>query len=128
LAGIAALHNVIPEAVNILSAEIKAREVNAVGYDVLHPLILEGIKAELPNVSFSCINDDMIDIRRTKSFSEITLLERAAEENLQFLNEAFSEAVPGMTDRDLIAIALEAQQRASSDLITHFTCNVQAGS
>lgn len=97
-----------------------------VGYDAIHPELLHGLQSELPTVRFTYIGASLMDVRRVKLPGEITLMEAACAQNQDALGAAFASAAPGVSDRELLAAALEQQQRLEAELITHSTCNVRA--
>lgn len=127
VAGWTPLQAAIPEAVAVLGAELRQDGARSVGYDFIHPLLLAGMESQHPEVSFRCVSEELFELRREKLPDEVALMERAAAANLDALETAFKAAQPGMTDREVLAVALSAQQKGDAELITHFTCNVQSG-
>ena len=97
-----------------------------VGYDAIHPQLLHGLQTELPSTRFTYIGGALMDERRIKLPGEIRLMETACSQNLAALDAAFAHAAPGVSDRQLLAAALEHQQSGQAELITHSTCNVGA--
>jgi Xaa-Pro dipeptidase len=117
----------IAAVVDVLSKSIANEGARRVGYDVLHPVILDGLRHELPRTDFVYVGAELFDLRRVKLPLEVALLEAAAEDNLAALNAAFNAARPGMTDREILAVAVGHQQKSNAELITHFSCNIRSG-
>ncbi|MCW2760381.1 MAG: peptidase [Marmoricola sp.] len=127
IAGWTPMHAAITATVDAVSAELGRASARSVGYDVLNSSVLDGLRARHPEIEFRCVSDDFFDLRRVKLPQELGLMERAAAANLAALQAGFDAARPGMTDREVLAVAVGAQQRGEAELITHFTCNVQSG-
>jgi Xaa-Pro aminopeptidase len=117
----------VPAVVRVLSAALRSVGARTVGYDVLHPVILDALRDSLPSIEFVYAGNGLFELRREKLPAEVGLLEAAAADNLAALDAALATARPGMTDRELLAVAISHQQRGNAELITHFTCNVRSG-
>lgn len=105
--------------------DLKANGTHRVGYDGVNPNLVEALREGAPsNMEFVPVGYDLFELRRQKTPSEIDLMRLANQDNLQALEGALGSARPGMRDRDLLAVALSAQQRSRAELITHFTCNI----
>ena len=107
----------------IAAALASARRV---GYDAVHPELLQGLKSALPWVEFSYVGHAIFQARGRKLPEEIALMEKAAADNARALEAAWTVAVPGASDYDLLAASMAQQQRQGAEIITHYTCNVRA--
>lgn len=117
----------IAAVVRTLADALTAAGARRVGYDVMHPLVLDGLRHALPHLEFVYAGATLFEVRREKLAAELGLLQAAAEDNLAALDAAFATARAGMSDRDVLAVAVGHQQRANAELITHFSCNINAG-
>lgn len=102
----------------------RLQQAKAVGYDAVHPALLDGLRTALPRTTFRYVGDALFGLRRKKLPGELDLMRRAATQNAAAINAAFAGAVEGMRDRDLMAISLHSQQAGEAELITHSTCVV----
>lgn len=127
VAGWTPLQAAIPAAVAVLGERLRAAGARRIGYDMLHPLLLDGLRAAHPELDLRCVSEELFELRREKLPAEVALMERAAASNLAALEAGFEAARPGMTDREVLAVAVADQQRGEAELVTHFTCNVQSG-
>lgn len=108
-----------------LVAALKAGGARTVGYDAVHPELIPALRQELPGVEFRYIGQDLFLLRSVKMPGEIALMEEAHRDNLAALDRAWGVAAPGVSDYDVLAEAVAAQQRGGAELITHFTCAVR---
>jgi Xaa-Pro aminopeptidase len=104
---------------------LRAARAHTVGYDAVHPELVSALRRELPNVTFQYIGNDLFQMRSKKTLGEIALMERAHFANLAALERAWSVAIPGATDYELLAESMKQMQLDGAEMITHFTCSVR---
>lgn len=102
------------------------RSARRVGYDAIHPELLQSLKAALPRVEFVYAGHAIFRARQRKLPEEIALMERAYQDNARALDAAWAVAVPGATDYELLTASIAQQQRQGAEIITHYTCNIRA--
>ncbi len=112
-------------AVSAALARLKARRV---GFDLIDASLLAGLRAELPEVEFVGVTRDLYDLRAIKLPAEIALLQAASLVNCAAADAAIDGARPGMTDYDVLALAMASLQTAGVEYLTHSLCNVRRGS
>lgn len=111
-------------AVTAALARLKARRV---GFDLLDATLLDALRSELPDVEFVGVARDLLDLRAVKLPIEVTLLEATSRVNCAAADAAIEGARSGMTDYDILAIAMASLQRAGVEYLTHSLCNVRRG-
>jgi Xaa-Pro dipeptidase len=97
-----------------------------VGYDAVHPQLVDALRDALPGTEFCYVGDDLFQMRQIKMAEEVELLTLAYHDNIEALEAAWAVAAPGATDRDVLAASLAKQQQLGAEVITHYTCNVRA--
>ena len=97
-----------------------------VGYDAVHPELLQSLRSSLPRVEFVYVGLALLKARQRKLPEEVALMERACADNARALEAAWAIAAPGVSDRDLLAASIHQQQLQGAEIITHYTCNVRA--
>jgi Xaa-Pro dipeptidase len=106
----------------LLVREIRRANARRVGVDFLTFQFVDGLRKELPGVEFVSAAQALYDARRVKTADEIRLLEAASTVNALAISAALSRLVEGMTDFDVLAIAMEGLQRAGVEFLTHSVC------
>lgn len=105
---------------------IRRSKPRRVGYDAVHPMLLDGIRAQFDDIEFIYVGNDLFDLRRSKLAAEITLLTRAAADNFKALSSVTKVAHPGVTDRELMGHILHEQMTTEAETISHGCCNFGA--
>lgn len=114
--------------VRALAEVLGARGARRVGVDLLDAALLEGLRGEIPEVSFSPIATELYELRRRKDPDEIRLLAAASAVNSRAAEAALAAARPGALDHDVLAAAMVSLQRAGVEYLSHSLCNVRRGS
>lgn len=99
-----------------------------VGFDLVDATLLDALRARLPGVEFIGVARDLHDLRAIKLPAEVALLEAASLVNCAAADAAIDGARPGMTDFDVLALAMASLQAAGVEYLTHSLCNVRRGS
>lgn len=113
------------EAVAGALARLGARSV---GFELLDATLLGGLRARLPHVGFVGVARELYDLRAVKFPTEVTLLEAASLVNCAAADAAIDGARAGMTDYDVLSLAMGSLQRAGVEYLTHSLCNIRRGS
>lgn len=111
-----------------VAALIRRRGARRVGYDTLDARLLADLRAELTEVTFTSIGEELHLLRQVKHPLEVELIEAACRVNADAMEAALAVAAVGATDHDLLAAAMHHQQAAGVELVTHSVCNVRKGS
>jgi len=112
------------EAVAAALARVKAKRV---GFELVDATLLAVLRLRCPKVEFVGVARDLYDLRAIKLPTEVALLEAASRVNCAAADAAINGARPGMTDYDVLAIAMAALQAAGVEYLTHSLCNVRRG-
>ena len=111
-----------------LSGVLRARGARRVGYDLQYGQVLDGLRGELPGVDLVPVAVELYDLRVVKHPLEIELLAAASAVNSFAADAALDAARPGMTDHDILAVAMHSLQEAGVEYLTHSLCNLRRGS
>jgi Xaa-Pro aminopeptidase len=99
-----------------------------VGFDLVDATLLSALRAELPDVELVGVARDLYDLRAVKLPTEVALLEAASLVNCAAADAAIDGAHPGVTDYDVLALAMASLQAAGVEYMTHSLCNIRRGS
>jgi Xaa-Pro dipeptidase len=110
-----------------LAGVLRKRNARKVGFDLVYADMLAALRQELPRVEFVPIAAELFDLRLIKDPVEIELLAAAAQVNSRAAAAAMDAAKAGVTDHDILAVALERLQRDGAEFISHSLCNVRRG-
>jgi len=113
------------EALRGVLAERRARRV---GYEMLYAELLGPLAEALPEVEFVPVSTALHDLRTRKDARELTLLEAASKVNSMAADAALMSAEAGMTDYDILSVAMASLQAAGVEFLSHSLCNVRRGS
>ena len=113
------------EALRGVLAERRARRV---GYEMLYAELLGPLIEALPEVEFLPVTTALHDLRMRKDALELALLEAASKVNSIAANAALKSAEAGMTDYDVLSVAMASMQAAGVEFLSHSLCNVRRGS
>ena len=113
--------------VHALGGVLRARGARRVGFDLQYADVLDGLQAELPAVEFVPAASRLYELRATKHPLEIELLAAASTVNSRAAQAALDAARPGMTDHDVLAVAMRTLQEAGVEYLTHSVCNLRRG-
>ena len=113
------------EALRGVLAERRARRV---GYEMLYAELLGPLTEVLPEVEFVPVTTALHDLRLRKDAQELTLLEAASKVNSMAADAALKAAEAGMTDYDVLSVAMASLQAAGVEFLSHSLCNVRRGS
>lgn len=108
--------------VHLLARELRRARARCVGLDFLPFQFVEALRKELPTVEFVSAADPLYRLRQVKLPEEIVLLEAASRVNALAVSAALSEVQEGMTDFDVLAVAMESLQRAGVEFLSHSVC------
>jgi Xaa-Pro aminopeptidase len=108
--------------VRLLAREIRAAGARRVGVELLTFQFVDDLRKELPHVDFVSVAESLYRMRLVKTIDEIRLLEAASEVNALAAATTRARTVEGMTDFEVLAIAMEALQRAGVEYLTHSVC------
>jgi Xaa-Pro aminopeptidase len=103
------------------------RGAQRVGFDLVSADLLEGVRGELPRVELVPVTMELHDSRLRKDPIEIELLAAASAVNSRAAEAAMAVAKAGMTDHDILAVAMESLQRDGVEYLSHSLCNVRRG-
>ncbi len=106
----------------LLAREIRSAGARRVGVELLSFQFVDGLRKELPQVEFVSIADSLYRARQIKHPDEIRLLEAASTVNAMASSAALARAAEGMTDHDVLAVAMEQLQRSGVEFLTHSLC------
>lgn len=112
------------EAVAAALSRLGARRV---GFDLVDATLLEALRGRCPKVEFVGVARDLYDLRAIKLPSEVALLEAASTVNCMAADAAIDGARSGMTDYDVLSIAMASLQSAGVEYLTHSLCNIRRG-
>ena len=113
------------EALRRVLADRRARRV---GYEMLYAELLGPLMEALPEVEFRPVTTALHDLRMRKDPLELTLLEAASKVNSMAVDAAMNSAEAGMTDHDVLSVAMASQQAAGVEYVSHSVCNLRRGS
>lgn len=99
-----------------------------VGFDMIDTVLMGALHSRLPDVKFAPVAREFYDLRSLKLPAEVTLLEATSLVNCAAADAAINGARVGMTDYDVLALAMASLQAAGVEYLTHSLCNVRRGS
>lgn len=99
-----------------------------VGVSLTGPSLLTGLQERIAGVDFVPIGRSLYQLRAVKDPDEIALLRAASVVNATAAEEALQAASAGMTDHDVLAVAMASLQRAGVEQLSHSLCNHRRGS
>jgi Xaa-Pro aminopeptidase len=108
-----------------IAASIARRNAKVVGFDACDAVLLEALRKRLPGTEFVSLARELYGARAVKVPAEVALLEAASTVNCQAADAAIAGARDGMTDFDVLAIAMSHLQSAGVEYLTHSLCNVR---
>ena len=97
------------------------------GFELVDATLLEVLRARCPKVEIVGVARDLYDLRAIKLPSEVVLLEAASTVNCAAADAAIDGARPGMTDYDVLSIAMASLQSAGVEYLTHSLYNIRRG-
>lgn len=106
----------------LLAQEIRRANGKRIGVELLSFQFVDGLRRELPGVEFASVAQALYRVRQVKHPEEIRLLEAASTVNALAVAAALSQVVQGMTDFEVLALAMEYLQRAGVEFMTHSVC------
>lgn len=106
----------------LLAREIRQTNARRVGVDFLVSQFVDGLRKALPTVEFVSAAQALYDVRQVKHPEEIRLLEAASTVNALAVSAALSQVIEGMTDFEVLAIAMERLQASGVEFLTHSVC------
>jgi Xaa-Pro aminopeptidase len=111
-----------------LRAVLAERRARRVGHEMLYAELLGPLTEALPEVEFVPVTTALHDLRMRKDALELTLLEAASKVNSMAANSALKSAEAGMTDYDVLSVAMASLQAAGVEFLSHSLCNARRGS
>jgi len=107
---------------------LRQRQAKRVGFELVYADLLTALRQEVPHAEFVPAAADLFSLRLTKDAAEIELLTAASRVNSRAANTALDAAKAGMTDHEILAVAMESLQRDGCEFVSHSVCNVRRGS
>jgi Xaa-Pro aminopeptidase len=83
---------------------------------------VDGLRDQVGGVELMPIGRELYELRQVKTTDEIRLLEAASAVNALATAKARAAVVEGMTDFEVLAIAMGEMQRAGAEFLTHSVC------
>jgi Xaa-Pro aminopeptidase len=114
--------------VKALAGVLAGRGARRVGYEMLYAELLGPLVEALPEVEFVPVTTALHDLRMRKDALELTLLEAASKVNSMAADAALKAAEAGMTDYDVLSVAMASLQAAGVEFLSHSLCNLRRGS
>jgi Xaa-Pro dipeptidase len=111
-----------------LSRVLTGRQARRVGYEMLSAELLGPLAEALPEVEFVPVTTPLHDLRMRKDALELSLLEAASKVNSLAATSAMKAAEAGMTDHDILAVAMASLQASGVEFVSHSLCNIRRGS
>ncbi len=106
---------------------LRQRNARRIGFELVYADLLAALRQEIPRAEFVPAAADLFDLRLRKDAIEIELLAAASHVNSRAATTALAAAKAGMTDHDILAIAMDSLQRDGSEFVSHSVCNVRRG-
>jgi Xaa-Pro aminopeptidase len=110
-----------------LAGVLRQRGARRVGFELVYADLLAALRQEIPHVEFVPAAAELLDLRLSKDAIEVELLAAASHVNSRAATAAMEAAKVGMTDHDILAVAMESLQRDGSEFVSHSLCNVRRG-
>lgn len=111
-----------------LASTLSRLGARRVGFDLLDAALLGALRERLPDVELVGLGRELWDLRAVKLPTEVALLEAASIVNCAAADAAIDGAEVGMTDHEVLSLAMASLQRAGVEYLTHSLCNVRRGS
>jgi Xaa-Pro dipeptidase len=111
-----------------IASVLLQRQARRIGFDLVYADLLTALQQEAPHTEFVPAAADLFGLRLTKDVAEIELLTAASRVNSRAASAALDAAKAGMTDHDILAVAMESLQRDGCEFVSHSVCNVRRGS
>jgi Xaa-Pro dipeptidase len=111
-----------------IAGVLRQHGAKSVGFDLVYADLLAALRQQVPHVEFVPVATELLDLRLRKDPIEIELLAAASQVNSLAAAAALEAAKAGMTDHDILAVAMECLQRAGAEFVSHSVCNVRRGS
>lgn len=99
------------------------RGATKVGIDLVDAVLLEGLRSALPEVTFVPVGAALYEVRKVKSADERLLLETSSRLNAAAAEAALAQARPGVTDFELLSVAMAFMQERGAEHLSHSLCN-----
>jgi Xaa-Pro dipeptidase len=110
-----------------LAGALRQRGARRVGFELVYADLLAALRQEDLRAEFVPAAADVFDLRLRKDAIEIDLLAAASQVNSQAAAAAMKAASAGMTDHDILAVAMDSLQRDGAEFVSHSVCNVRRG-
>jgi Xaa-Pro aminopeptidase len=110
-----------------VAAALSRLGAKRVGFELVDATLLEALRGLCPKVEFVGVARDLYDLRAIKLPSEVVLLEAASIVNCAAADAAIDGARSGMTDYDVLSIAMASLQSSGVEYLTHSLCNIRRG-
>jgi Xaa-Pro aminopeptidase len=117
-----------PYWVRSLADALRRRGARRVGVEMVWGELLDELRRELPAVEFVPASTALYDLRLVKQPVEVELLTAASRVLSRAAEAALRAAKPGMTDHEILAVAMGSLQAAGVEFLSHSLCNVRRGS
>jgi Xaa-Pro aminopeptidase len=114
--------------VRVLAECLRRRGARRVGVEMVWSEILDALRQELPEVEFVPATTALHDGRLIKHPAEVELIAAACAVNSNAADAALLSAKAGMSDHEVLAVAMESLQAAGVEFLSHSLCNVRRGS
>lgn len=106
---------------------LQRRGAKRVGFEMVYGDLLDGLRQELPSVAFTPVTTELHDLRLEKHPIEVELLTATSIANSRAAEAAMDGARAGMSDHDVLALAMGSLQTAGVEFLSHSLCNVRRG-
>jgi Xaa-Pro dipeptidase len=106
---------------------LRQRRARRVGFDLVYADMLAALRQEVPELEFVPVAADLFDVRLSKDPIEVELLAAASRVNSRAAAAAMEAAKVGITDHEILAVAMEGLQRDGAEFVSHSVCNVRRG-
>jgi Xaa-Pro aminopeptidase len=113
--------------VRSLARALRERGARRVGVEMVWAELLDELRRELPDVEFVPATTALYDLRLVKHPIEIELLAAASTVLSRAAEAAMRSAKPGMSDHEVLAVAMGSLQSAGVEFLSHSLCNVRRG-
>lgn len=114
--------------IRLIGDRLTTSGARRVGFDAIDARLLDGLRQACPAVEFRSVSLELYQTRIIKDPLEVVLLEAASQVNSLAMDAAIRVVQPGITDHEILAEAMRAQQTAGAEFVTHSVCNVRGGS
>lgn len=104
------------------------RSARRVGVDLLDLALLEGLRVRFPSTQFVSVTAALYEMRKIKSHDEVVLLEASSQLNASAASHALAHAQSGMTDYEVLSVAMQFMQLHGAEHLSHSLCNHERAS